>query len=79
MLRTEEINQTIVLKVAWQKLKTILASIIPVWRAVTIKGWNGRSNVDAAISNFGCSLRSALVKHCVKHVLLNTQKIKYFT
>jgi len=44
-------------------------SIIPVWMAETIKGWNGRSNVDAAIRNFGFSSRSALDKHCMKGVL----------
>lgn len=48
----------------------VLASIIPVWTAETIKGWNGSSNVDAAIRNFGFSSRSALDKHCKKYVLL---------
>ena len=47
----------------------LLASIIPVWMAETIKGWNGRINVDAAIRNFGFSSRSALDKHCMKGAL----------
>jgi hypothetical protein len=51
------------------KISFLLASIIPVWTAETIKGWNGRSSVDAAIRNFGFSSRSALVKHCMKMLL----------
>jgi len=43
----------------------LLTSIIPVWTAETIRGWNGRSNVDAAIRNFGFSSRRALDKHCM--------------
>jgi hypothetical protein len=51
------------------KISFLLASIIPAWTAETIKGWNGRSSVDAAIRNFGFSSRSALVKHCMKMLL----------
>lgn len=47
---------------------SILASIIPVWRAETIKGWNGRSNVDAAISSPGFSFLTALDKHCTENM-----------
>lgn len=36
---------------------------MPVWTAETINGWNGKSNTDAAISNFGFSSLSALERH----------------
>lgn len=47
-----------------QECFNLITSINPVCIAETMKGWNGKSIVDAAISSLGFSFLTARDKHC---------------
>lgn len=49
-----------------------------MWIVETTKGWNGKINADAAISNFGLSLLTAVERHCKEpaYILISHVTIK---